>query len=83
MSIGAPSNLGTLLVQRLDAVLGTTLGQQANIASGAGPQAVPSQPVPKTPARCRIRPSAIPANPSIRPISKAASRPPSARPCGT
>ncbi|MFC4297893.1 flagellar hook-length control protein FliK [Castellaniella hirudinis] len=41
MSIGAPSNLGTLLVQRLDAVLGTTLGQQANLASGAGPQAVP------------------------------------------
>lgn len=41
MSIGAPSNLGTLLIQRLDAVLGTTLGQQANLVSGAGPQAVP------------------------------------------
>ncbi|WP_269494341.1 flagellar hook-length control protein FliK [Castellaniella sp. S9] len=40
MSIGAPSNLGTLLIQRLDAVLGTTLGQQANLASGARPTAV-------------------------------------------
>lgn len=40
MSIGAPSNLGTLLIQRLDAVLGTTLGQQANLVSGARPSAV-------------------------------------------
>lgn len=40
MSIGAPSTLGTLLIQRLDAVLGTTLGQQANLASGARPSAV-------------------------------------------
>lgn len=43
MSIGAPSSLGTLLVQRLDAVLGTTLSQQANLVSGARPDAV-SQP---------------------------------------
>jgi hypothetical protein len=43
MSIGAPSTLGTLLVQRLDAVLGTTLSQQANLVSGARPDAV-SQP---------------------------------------
>ncbi|WP_353173083.1 flagellar hook-length control protein FliK [Paracandidimonas soli] len=44
MSIGgAPSALGTLLVQRLDAVLGTTLSQQANLVSGARPDAV-SQP---------------------------------------
>lgn len=50
MSIGAPSNLGTLLVQRLDAVLGTTLGQQANIASGAGPQAVPQPANPENPS---------------------------------
>ncbi len=50
MSIGAPSNLGTLLVQRLDAVLGTTLGQQANIASGAGPQAVPQPASPENPS---------------------------------
>ncbi len=49
MSIGAPSNLGTLLIQRLDAVLGTTLGQQANIASGAGPQAVPQPSNPENP----------------------------------
>lgn len=40
MSIGGPSALGTLLVQRLDAVLGTTLSQQANIVSGARPDAV-------------------------------------------
>jgi hypothetical protein len=36
MSIGGPSNLGTLLVQRLDAALGTTLGQQASTINGAG-----------------------------------------------
>lgn len=41
MSIGAPSNLGTLLIQRLDAVLGTTLSQQTSLVSGTGPQAVP------------------------------------------
>ncbi|WP_323011356.1 flagellar hook-length control protein FliK [Castellaniella sp.] len=49
MSIGAPSNLGTLLVQRLDAALGITLGQQANISSGAGPQAVPQPNNPENP----------------------------------
>ncbi|QAA92953.1 flagellar hook-length control protein FliK [Pollutimonas thiosulfatoxidans] len=40
MSVGGPSPLGTLLVQRLDAVLGTTLSAQANIVSGARPDAV-------------------------------------------
>jgi len=50
MSIGAPSNLGTLLIQRLDAALGTTLGQQANLASGAGPQAVPQPGNPENPS---------------------------------
>ncbi|WP_322998374.1 flagellar hook-length control protein FliK [Castellaniella sp.] len=49
MSIGAPSNLGTLLIQRLDAALGTTLGQQANLVSGAGPQAVPQPGNPENP----------------------------------
>lgn len=49
MSIGAPSNLGTLLIQRLDAALGTTLGQQANLVSGAGPQAVPQPGNPEHP----------------------------------
>ncbi len=43
MSIGGPSALGTLLVHRLDSVLGTTLSQQANLVSGARPDAV-SQP---------------------------------------
>lgn len=43
MSIGGTSALGTLLVQRLDAVLGTTLSQQTNLISGARPDAV-SQP---------------------------------------
>ncbi|HUH60916.1 MAG TPA: flagellar hook-length control protein FliK [Candidimonas sp.] len=43
MSIGGPSALGTLLVHRLDSVLGTTLSQQANVVSGARPDAV-SQP---------------------------------------
>ncbi|NYT61946.1 flagellar hook-length control protein FliK [Alcaligenaceae bacterium] len=40
MSIGGPSALGTLLVHRLDSVLGTTLSQQANVVSGARPDAV-------------------------------------------
>lgn len=40
MSIGGPSPLGTLLVQRLDAVLGVTLSQQANLVTGARPDAV-------------------------------------------
>lgn len=43
MSIGGHSPLGTLLIQRLDAALGNTLGQQSNISSGARPDAV-SQP---------------------------------------
>lgn len=47
MSISGPSALGTLLVQRLDAVLGTTLSQQTNLVSGARPDAVsqPGQPL--------------------------------------
>jgi len=53
MSIGAPSNLGTLLIQRIDAALGTTLGQQANLASGAGPQAVPQPGNPENPNALR------------------------------
>ncbi len=40
MSVGGPSALGTLLMQRLDAALGVTLSQQANIVSGARPDAV-------------------------------------------
>lgn len=40
MSMGGPSPLGTLLIQRLDAVLGTTSGQQTNIVTGARPDAV-------------------------------------------
>ena len=40
MSIGGPSALGTLLVHRLDSVLGTTLSQQANLVTGARPDAV-------------------------------------------
>jgi len=40
MGISGPSALGTLLVQRLDAVLGTTLSQQTNLVSGARPDAV-------------------------------------------
>ncbi|CAM5341079.1 flagellar hook-length control protein FliK [Eoetvoesiella caeni] len=53
MSIGGPSALGTLLVQRLDAVLGTTLSQQTNLASGARPDAVsqPGQPLSPDPAQ--------------------------------
>ncbi|WP_098020896.1 flagellar hook-length control protein FliK [Orrella dioscoreae] len=39
MSVGS-SALGTLLVQRLDAVLGTTLAQHANLINGARPDAL-------------------------------------------
>lgn len=39
MSVG-PSALGTVLVQRLDAVLGTTMAAHANLISGARPDAV-------------------------------------------
>ncbi len=39
MSVGGP-NLGTLLIQRIDAALGTTLSQQANLVNGARPDAV-------------------------------------------
>ncbi|MBO9357805.1 flagellar hook-length control protein FliK [Bordetella petrii] len=39
MSVG-PSALGTVLVQRLDAVLGTTMAAHANLVSGARPDAV-------------------------------------------
>lgn len=40
MSIGGPSTLGTLLIQRLDAVLGLHSSQQTNLASGARADAV-------------------------------------------
>lgn len=43
MSIGGHSPLGTLLIQRLDAALGNTVGQQSNISTGARADAV-SQP---------------------------------------
>ena len=49
MSIGAPSNLGTLLVQRLDAALGISLGQQASTVNGAGPLAIPQPGNPERP----------------------------------
>ena len=39
MSVG-PSALGTVLVQRLDAVLGTTMAAHANLVTGARPNAV-------------------------------------------
>lgn len=40
MSMGGPSALGTLLIQRLDATLGIHTSQQTNLASGARPDAV-------------------------------------------
>lgn len=43
MSIGGHSPLGTLLIQRLDAALGNTVGQQSNLSTGARADAV-SQP---------------------------------------
>lgn len=50
MSIGAPSNLGTTLVQRLDTMLGVVLGQEANLISGAGQQAVTQPGGPENPS---------------------------------
>src|SRR5690606_26100564 len=46
MSVSGPSPLGTLMVQRVEAALGVTLSQQANLATGARPDAVtqPGQP---------------------------------------
>ncbi len=52
MSVG-PSALGTLLVQRLDAALGTTLSQQANLVSGARPDAVTQPGQPERPEATR------------------------------
>ncbi|SHI18966.1 flagellar hook-length control protein FliK [Pollutimonas bauzanensis] len=49
MSIGGPSALGTLLVHRLDSVLGTTLSQQANLVTGARPDAVTQPGNPERP----------------------------------
>lgn len=46
MSVSGPSPLGTLMVQRVEAALGVTGAQQANVATGARPDAVtqPGQP---------------------------------------
>src|SRR5690606_16647951 len=46
MSVSGPSPLGTLMVQRVEQALGVTVSQQANIATGARPDAVtqPGQP---------------------------------------
>ena len=46
MSVSGPSPLGTLMVQRVEGALGVTVSQQANIATGARPDAVtqPGQP---------------------------------------
>ncbi|HLR30702.1 MAG TPA: hypothetical protein VK082_08995 [Paenalcaligenes sp.] len=40
MSTGGPSQLGTILIQRLDSLLGITQSQQVNLASGARSDAV-------------------------------------------
>lgn len=51
MSIGGPSPLGTLLIQRLDAVLGISTGQQSNLATGARPDAISQTPGSQRPER--------------------------------
>lgn len=53
MSMSGPSALGTLLVQRLDAMLGTSLSQQANVVSGARPDAVTQPGQPERPESAR------------------------------
>lgn len=46
MSVSGPSPLGTLMVQRVEGTMGVNVAQQANIATGARPDAVtqPGQP---------------------------------------
>ncbi|MGG5150555.1 flagellar hook-length control protein FliK [Alcaligenes aquatilis] len=51
MSVSGPSPLGTLLIQRLDAVLGISTGQQSNIATGARPDAISQTPGSQRPER--------------------------------
>lgn len=53
MSVSGPSPLGTLMVQRVEAALGVTVSQQANVATGARPDAVtqPGQPDKTDPAQ--------------------------------
>lgn len=60
MSLGSPSQLGTLLIQRLDTLLGITQSQQVNLSSGARPDAVlPTE---------RNFPGAALKNPGARPL---------------
>ena len=53
MSVSGPSPLGTLMVQRVEGALGVTVSQQANIATGARPDAVtqPGQPEKTDPVK--------------------------------
>lgn len=53
MSVSGPSPLGTLMVQRVEAALGATGAQQANLVTGARPDAVtqPGQPDKVDPAQ--------------------------------
>ena len=50
MSLG-PSALGTVLLQRLDAAMGVTLGAHANLVSGARPDAVAQPGAPARPGQ--------------------------------
>ncbi len=50
MSVG-PAALGTVLVQRLDAVMGTTMAAHANLISGARPDAVSQPGAPERPGQ--------------------------------
>ena len=56
MSVNGPSNLGTLLVQRIDSMLGNTIGQQSNLATGARPDAVTQPGMPDRPDPTRSEP---------------------------
>src|SRR5690606_29416427 len=53
MSVSGPSPLGTLMVQRVEGALGVSGSQQANIATGARPDAVtqPGQPEKTDPVK--------------------------------
>ena len=78
MSVG-PAALGNVLVQRLDAVLGTTMSAaSANQVSGARPDAVSQPGSLEKPGRPMAR-RAIPARAS-RPAARAVNAPPSSTP---
>lgn len=74
MTAGGPSSLGTLLIQRLDSLLGLTQSQQLNLSAGARPDAV-------TPTE-KSHPGQPLRNPGKKPLATAQQRATQARATG-